>query len=559
MLAWIDNSAPYGVITTDREFVIQSWNRWMEVHSGKSAAAVVGANVFQLFPELSARGMEGRLSRALEGQVSVLSTALHGYLIDLPLSPGDSGFKQMQQTARIAPLQHAGEIVGTIIVIDDVSQRESQSLALRRRHQRDNILAWALAHLLESTAPRNSIRDLFCKIAGEFDFDTYMFYLRPAGAATYRLAAKGGISPKEESQFGILAADSPVGQALLAANSSCALNHLKEDRTGNAVLYQLLGFQACAILPIFSGADRVGLLCLATRTRVLLPPDEMELLSTISQYLAVAMAKEATAGQLHAAQVQLSQHARELERQVEDRTAKLREIIRELETFSHTLAHDLRAPIRALIGYCQALREDYSSALPERAQDIVTRLNHACQRLDVLTRDILELSRVSREEIHLAPVDLDGVVSDALLMCDAKSQFIEVKRPLLGVVAQRTLLQQCITNLVDNALKFIPPEATPRVAIWTEAASGSKVRIMVEDNGIGIAPEAQRKIFGIFERGLRAANYPGSGIGLAIVDRALQRMGGACGVESKVGVGSRFWLELPAVDGSPTTAPARDI
>lgn len=104
MLAWIDNSAPYGVITTDRQFAIQSWNRWMEIHSGKLSSSMIGLNLLSLMPEHTARGMAGRLARALEGQVSVLSTALHGYLIDLPLAPGDTSFDQMQQTACISPL-----------------------------------------------------------------------------------------------------------------------------------------------------------------------------------------------------------------------------------------------------------------------------------------------------------------------------------------------------------------------------------------------------------------------------------------------------------------------
>ena len=546
MLAWIEEAAPYGVITTDRDFRIRSWNRWMELHAGKPFAAVAGQGLFALFPELAARGLAGRLLRVLEGEASVLSTALHGYLITLPLASGECGFNQMQQTARIAPLLYKGEIVGSIIVIEDVSQREIQALTLRRQHQRDNIMSWALAQLLASKEPRHSIRDLFCKIAGEFDFDSYLLYLRPRGQQNLTLTGAGGMSPEEETQFASLEPESELGRLFLTVDRPRASENLPLAQTKEAVLNRVFGFRSCALLPLLADGARLGMLCFASRSRETLQKDEVELLSTISQYLAVAVAKEATHLELHAAQAQLSRHAQELEHKVDDRTAKLRETISELETFSHTVAHDLRAPIRALTGYCQTLAEDFSTVLPPDAKDVIDRLGRACERLDLLTRDLLEFTRVSRQEIHLAPVDLEAVVADALFLHATQTDVIQVRRPLLPVLAHRTLLQQCLGNLIDNALKFVPPGSRASVTVWTEITPVGKVRIVVEDKGIGIAEEVKSKIFGIFERGTSSSTYPGSGIGLAIVDRALQRMGGACGVESELGVGSRFWLEVPA-------------
>lgn len=555
MLTWIADFAPYGVITTDREFRIQSWNRWMELHSGKESAAVIGCNLLSLYPEVAQRGLAGRLQRALEGEVSVLSTALHGYLLKLAAPPGQEGFSQMQQTARIAPLQHQHEILGAIIIIEDVTQREFHALNSRRQHERDNILAWALAHLLESKEPRRAIRDLFCKIVSEFDFDSYLFYLRSPGGTALKLNSAGGVNPEEETRASHLDESTPLGKLFLTLKEPRAVQDLPAGTEPDAEpLYRQFGFHACALVPLSNGAEKLGALCFATRTRSALPPHELELIATIGQYLAVAVGKESINLQLHAAESQLRRHAQDLEHQVNDRTAKLREIIGELETFSHTVAHDLRAPIRALTGYCEALTEDYSAELPEEAKDIISRLNGACARLDLLTNDILEFSRVSRQEIHLGPVNLDALISDALFLQAAPPGAIKVRRPLLPVLAQRTLLQQCIANLIDNALKFIPVGMKPDIIIRTDPAPPGKVRIVVEDKGIGIAPEVQRKIFGIFERGTSSTSYSGSGIGLAIVDRALQRMGGACGVESEMGVGSRFWLELPASNEAASTA-----
>jgi signal transduction histidine kinase len=336
-------------------------------------------------------------------------------------------------------------------------------------------------------------------------------------------------------------------------------------------------------------------LCFGTRTREKLDAGEMDLLSTIAKYLAVSLRKQATNFELRDTQAKLNEHAQNLEQQVAERTATLREIITELEAFSYTLAHDLRAPIRALIGYSEILAEEFASRIPDESHAIIQRINTACKQLDVLTRDLLKFSKVSRQEIHLEPIDLRPLI-DEILSISSVNAAIEVRPPLHSVCGNRSLLRQCLLNLVDNAAKFVRDGERAKIFIWTEAvevseemegaggldgstngssrkrapslpfspalhpenprnatqragAVGSpraRVRVVVQDNGIGIAPEAHAKIFGIFERATSSPKYQGSGIGLAIVARATQRMGGSCGVESEPGHGSRFWLELPA-------------
>jgi signal transduction histidine kinase len=307
----------------------------------------------------------------------------------------------------------------------------------------------------------------------------------------------------------------------------------------------------------------------------------LELLSTIGQYLAVALSKEAINLKLRAAQTELSEHANALEKEVNDRTLKLRDTITELETFSHTIAHDLRAPIRAMTGFCEVLSEDFSAVLPAEGAEVIGRLSGACRRLEDLTRDLLAFSKVSRQDIQLAPVDVDEIVSEVLSMNLAALNTVQVRRPLAPVIAHRTLLKQCLANLIDNASKFVMLGAIPEISIYTEevhpdtesiaksagapfmradgrdktifpSSGGRRIRIVVQDKGIGIDPEAHGKIFGIFERATSSAEYPGSGIGLAIVARAMQRMAGTCEVESALGVGSCFRLELPA---APLRAP----
>jgi len=158
---------------------------------------------------------------------------------------------------------------------------------------------------------------------------------------------------------------------------------------------------------------------------------------------------------------------------------------------------------------------------------------------------------LSRQEITLGPVDMDRLLRDII---DERPELqrakgnIRVQSPLLQVRGHAASLTQCIANLLDNAVKFVPRGVKPQVRVSTEACDG-KVRPLVEDNGIGIAQEAQRRLFQMFQRIHSGDEYEGTGIGLAIVRRAAERMGGEVGLQSEVGRGSRFWVELPGVNG----------
>ena len=245
----------------------------------------------------------------------------------------------------------------------------------------------------------------------------------------------------------------------------------------------------------------------------------------------------------------LALHNQEQTRQLEmiqKLNEDLQEANRELEAFSYTVSHDLRAPLRALKGYTDILLEDYGPKLEATAKEYLSNLERAVVRMDALTRDLLSYSRIVRQQIELEPVCVDAVCREVTAMNPAlqpPNTEMVVPPDLLPVRAHPTLLGQCLANLLDNAAKFVAPGVTPRIRIRTEPR-GDRVRIWVEDNGVGIDPAHHQKIFGIFERVGNLKTNQGTGIGLAIVARAAQRMGGICGVESSVGNGSRFWIEL---------------
>jgi signal transduction histidine kinase len=247
----------------------------------------------------------------------------------------------------------------------------------------------------------------------------------------------------------------------------------------------------------------------------------------------------------------LRARAADLEARLSERTAELRESNAELETFCYSVSHDLRAPLRALQGFATALLADHADRLDEEGQDYARRLAGAARRMDSLIQDLLAYSRVGRSDMQLRPVSLASIVAEALeqVKSEAKERGAEVTvdPALPTVVGHRGTLVQVSSNLLSNALKFVAPGTPPRIRVRAERSDGN-VRLWVEDNGIGIAPEHQERIFRVFERLHGIEAYPGSGIGLAIVRKAVVRMGGRAGVESEAGRGSRFWIDLPGTE-----------
>lgn len=251
------------------------------------------------------------------------------------------------------------------------------------------------------------------------------------------------------------------------------------------------------------------------------------------------------------AQRELEEANQLLERRIEERTARIAEANAELRAFAHTVAHDLRAPLRNVEGFATALLEDESERMSDDGKLFAGRIVAAVVRMDRLITDLLAYSRLSRAEIRPDRVDLNGVLRTVLRDLEsaiaAGGAQVAVDPGLPQVKANASILVQILDNLVSNAIKFVAPGVTPQVRI-SGTSDGTTVRLAIEDNGIGIAPEHHEHVFGVFERLHGHEQYPGTGIGLAIVRKGLERMGGAVRIVSRPEGGTTFQLALPAAD-----------
>jgi signal transduction histidine kinase len=243
----------------------------------------------------------------------------------------------------------------------------------------------------------------------------------------------------------------------------------------------------------------------------------------------------------------LARQRTNLEKLIRQRTAKLRETLAELESFSYSITHDMRAPLRAMQNFAMLLEEDCSQSLAATGRDYCRRIRESAKRMDLLIQDALTYSRVVREEFPLQPVDLSkllhGLVESYPNLQPPEVQ-IDLELEGVFVLGNQSALIQCFSNLLGNAVKFVALGIRPHVRVYAERKAGT-IRVWLADNGIGIPPSARDKIFVMFQRVHSDQEYPGTGIGLAIVKKAVERMNGMVGVESEPGKGSRFWVELP--------------
>ena len=265
-------------------------------------------------------------------------------------------------------------------------------------------------------------------------------------------------------------------------------------------------------------------------------------------------------GRIEESKEELRRYATELEQRVADRTHELEErnetlrrnaaellaANQELDAFAYSVSHDLRAPLRSIDGFSQVLLEDYAAQLDEAGRDSLRRVRAASQRMATLIDDLLKLARVTRVEMRTERVDLTRMAQDIvaeLQRTDAARQVEFVIAPGLEARADPPLLRVVLENLLRNSWKYTAKQPRPRVEFgWTEANGGRA--FMVRDNGAGFDMKYMDKLFGVFQRLHSAAEFEGTGVGLATVRRIILRHGGQIWAEGAVDQGATFYFTL---------------
>ncbi|HVE43303.1 MAG TPA: ATP-binding protein [Planctomycetota bacterium] len=546
LLAALTADNPDGIEIKDREGRYLLVNPAAARILGRPVVDVPGRDVMELLPARTAWQVIEVDHRVMETGAPELLT------FQAPPSRGGHLYRRTSSPYR----DRSGNIAGVVGIVRDITDREAEEE--RRQKEADRIILRQNALLELARIQEDEFESMLRRIL-ETDSETlevervsYWSFTPDRRAIVCDLMYRRRDRAFEKG-FRLEAKDYPrYFLALEESRVVAAERSYSDPRTSEftAGYLEPNGITSMMDVPVRIHGVLAGVLCHehvgATREW---PPQDQDFASSIADRISVSLEAE----ERRKAEEVIRRLNETLENRVAARTAELRAANEELETFTYSVSHDLRAPLRAVCGLSQVLLEDYPGRpLDREGVDCLSRIGRAACRMDGLIQDLLRYSRLSHSEITLEPTDVKEALTSILDEMDSeirsRNARILVEEPLPGIRADRILLQQALTNLISNAIKFMPPGVAPEVRIRAEAADGT-VRLSVIDNGIGIAPEHQVRIFRIFERLHAATDYPGVGIGLALVRKSVDRMGGKVGVESSPGRGSCFWIELPPSDG----------
>lgn len=330
---------------------------------------------------------------------------------------------------------------------------------------------------------------------------------------------------------------------IVAENKTPMIINDYKNWTGRLHQYDDVNISGIMVVPMMYGGQLIGVLGIHEEN-----PTEVNFTEEDAHFLSLFASQAAAA--IYSADLfeQLRDNAAELEKRVDDRTRELITKNKELETFTYTVSHDLKAPLRGISGYSTLLMEDHADQLDEEGKKYLANLVSSTQRMNLLIEDLLAYSRVERREIKKTNVNLDRLIDNIIMEYepDFKTEKIQFKKEIeYGTLfTDQDALAQALRNLIDNAIKFTKGRPNPEISVQCSKLD-KYCLISVEDNGIGFDMKYYEKIFEIFQRLHLSEEYPGTGVGLAVVRKAVERLGGKIWAVSEPGVGSTFFMELP--------------
>ncbi|MGA2333230.1 MAG: ATP-binding protein [Syntrophales bacterium] len=408
--------------------------------------------------------------------------------------------------------------------------------ALRESESRFRLLSTTAGRLLRAEDPQIIVEDLCRDVMAQLDCQAFFNFLVDEKAGRLRLNACAGVSEEEARaiewlDFGVAVSGcvTQEGRRIIAED----ILHTADVQTE---LVKPYGIRAYCCHPLMSQNRLIGTLSFGTKIRAHFTPNEVDLMRIVTDQVVVAMQRK------------------QAEKDLRERTVKLEEVNKELESFSYSVAHDLRAPLRAIDGYARMILKKQGDKFDKDTLDKFDAIRSNTHMMGQLIDDLLTFSRLGRKQISLSPLDMDILMKDAWKEMQASDPERDMKlkeNSMPPGYGDRALIKQVLINLLSNAVKFTKYKEVPNIEVGGYAEGNEHV-YYVRDNGVGFDMAYYDKLFGVFQRLHSTDQFEGTGVGLATVQRIIHRHGGRVWAEGKVDEGAIFYFSLPSshtIDG----------
>jgi PAS domain S-box-containing protein len=542
-------SSPVGLVILDEEFRYEKINEVLarqnnlsvEEHIGRSIYDIVDADLADaiILSNRPALQKNEPLSYEVEGEV-----------------PGESGKRFWLVTA--FPLRwRAKQGVGNVVVdTTDLKRREEEV----KKRNRDLETLYAIEQIVNQKFNTQDILDSALEeIMKTFQADCGRFYLFEEDTGDLIVKSHKGLSNAFIEAAGTITMDKRSGAAVKTASSTIAqVDHYPYSDLTEIVAAE--GIKTSLIIPLVLKDRIYGTINIGNKTVKHFSEEEKRLADTIGTTISMSIENirfyediqqtaqkleervKARTHELETAKDELSESLKELDAAVKKSEYKAAE----LESFTYSVSHDLKAPLRGMDGYSRLLEEDHADRLNDEGRSFLKTIRRSAEQMNRLIDDLLRFSRIDQGEIDCHEVDVAGMIENILKekQEDLACFKIDVNPDLQSVVAEPEGLLHALSNLLENAIKFSRNEPAPKIIISTHATKEEWI-FQIEDNGIGFDMKYHDRIFKIFQRLERSEAFPGTGVGLAIVKKVAERMGGRVWAESKKGNGATFYLAIP--------------
>jgi PAS domain S-box-containing protein len=548
ILQGLNQLTSWGILSTDTSLVVTGWNQWLESHSGYSAEKIVGRHLLEVFPDLVSRRIAQFYRQALEGRVVVLSQRLHKYLLAMPPSVEDSRLSHMQQSTRLAPLVQDGAIVGTLTLIEDVTERVVYDAELSAQTRQQAAVAALGQQALAGDDLTTLLSQTATVVIETLDLEFSAIWEIVSDNQTLLMRAGAGWKENYVGRLTLEARpDSPTGYTLESREPVIIKDLSQDTRFATPAYLQQHGAVSGMSVAIIGGGSLLGVLGVYTTQHRAFTAENIHFLQAAAHVLGLAIERK------------------RLEQELQVRVGQLADRDKRKDEFLAMLAHELRNPLAPIQN---ALRYLQLQSLPDsqlrHAQDVIER---QVRQMTRLVDDLLDVSRITGGKVILRkePLDLSSVIMRAVEisrpLIDSRNHNLRITLPPDPVFleADPTRLAQVVANLLNNAAKFTPMGG--QIDLTVEHTQDAAL-VRVRDTGVGLAPDMLSSIFDLFTQvqGSLSRSEGGLGIGLSLVRGLVEMHGGSVSAQSNgLGRGSEFVIRLPILkEATAWVSPAEE-